>query len=473
VGNTLRNIKVIFLIVASLISATFLLKVARANEVVCERVATGALKVFQDAELTSDSRFILKYNKMAMLKGNSLNVAITRIADHKTVIFKTKEQSVFVGASLDLSKILLQSSVGDRSEFFLYNINGDNLFKFKIPSMDQLDEDINEVYHDSINHQWLIATNRRVLAFLESQKVVKTLFELNAPGEVNFEWFSNLNKSESFLFVDQGRSIVILTAQIKDGKTISQLRLFDSKSFHLKKYLEITSQSSPLLFDDSHLLFDKDDKKTLFLVDLVKGELKKLDLEINRPRSLFISDPIKGFDKSFGLIDDKGIIRYYSSVGKVLHQIQIPNYMKWSIVKLIEGSQKLVLLDKDQISIFIFDGQSGELTKMPQVMNTMAYSGSVSLIENEIFFPIFNKQINRFSLLEYRVQSLCVNNLPLIKDANEFIQLLNNNEMTVLSLFEGRETFSKWVFDLNFWISLPEKEKELLKKSIFQNDIFT
>lgn len=468
----LKKFDKIFLSVIIFFGLASLSKVALGVDSFCENLAIGPLQLVEDAEISTDARFILKYDKGDMLRNGGLDLAITHIASSRTAYFKTTLQTVFVGASPDLEKILLQSAVGDRSEFFVYKINGQKILQFKIPFMNQVDEDVNEVLYDETNRQWLIVTNNRIVVFLEQQKILKTLLELKESRTNSFEWLGSFGRSKFVTLANNGNSILTLTAQNSDGQNISILRVFNAKTLQVDKILNIPAPSSGTLFDDTHLLFDDKDGESFHLVDVVTGDLKKKlfleatdDAVFAKPRT--IKELFEGPDQTIGLIDDSGEIWYYSNNGQVVYHEKIPSYMRWSKIRVISGSSRLFLLDQDQVSIFTFDTKNHEFIRMPQVMNSLVFSGYFLSNKDQVFLPIYNKQANKLSVLGFQIKGQCAGNLPSVSNAEEMYHLLMNRRMTGLSWLDMQTDSSLSFLSQKIGNDINIAEMEKWKGAVF------
>lgn len=431
----------------------------------CDRVAVGSLQLLSDSVLSPDNRFVLSYNVEAMLKGDGLNLSITSIDSQKTVKFRTKAQVLFQGASDDLHQILLSSALGDHSEFYIYNEKGDRVSQFKLPATNGPEEYVVRAGHDAKNDQWLIATNLKLYSYSLAQNKMKLIFEPQAQQDSVTEWFNFFNKTEPFVYADDGKSLLLLTTKMDIyGKLTSLVHVFGGTSLELQKTIEVQSQSSPLQFDQTHLLFSSDQSKSYDVVDIRSGQINHLNLP--GEAALALSAPFFGPANTFGVFNGSQKIQLFSADLKVIEEVQIPNSYKWSKISVAGGSPFLILLDQDQVSTFLFDLKSKQLIRLPKAMNLLAYQYNIPIIKNQVFALLFNERITKSSLLQYNIQSQCVENLPSIRNGQAFQELIVNQGMTSLSYVDQNTATENSLLTLEKWTALSTSDKEIWKQSV-------
>lgn len=447
--------------------------IAPNSSLACDQVAVGSYQLLSDAVLSPDKHFVLRYNVEAMLKGDGLNLSITSIESKKNINFRTRAQVLFQGASADLSQILLSSALGDHSEFFVYNDEGDRLAQFKLPATNGPEEYVVRVGHDSQNNRWLLATNQRLLSYSFAQNKLKVVYEPQVQQGSGAEWFNFFDKSEPFIFADSGKSLLLLTTTM-DGfaKLKSMLHVFDGTSLEKKRIVELQSQSSPLLFSQTHLLFIHEEGGEYDVVDIRSGQVMRLKeknesvVDSNMPFAPKISsEAFVGPNDSFGFVKASQKIQFYSSDLNLIEEIEVPDFHKWSRVSTAGNGQFLILLDKDQVSPFLFSLRTRQVIRLPQAMNFLAYQYNVPILNNEIFALIFNERLNKSSLFQYSIQGQCLQSLSSRLEGQDLYELMLHQNTTALSYME-QKSLNQYRSLHNKWLSLNLSNKEVWQTSV-------
>ncbi len=415
----------------------------------CDPVAVGAFTLLNESNLSADHRFILSYDKEAMLKGDGINVRITNIVTGVRIHFVAKAQLVFQGASDDLNQIILQSAVGDHSEFYIFKKDGSQLRNFKLLWSNGEEEFLNGVSFDSKTNRWLIATNLRIVAYSNTQQNLTTIFEIPNQQGSAIQWFNQFNKSEPFIFANNGKNLLLFVSKISDtGASSSTLLNFDSTTFEMLRTISISGQSAPLLVDSSHLVFPLSEDNSYEVVDIGSGLKRYLrnepvgsDATISGPK---VSDLLIGAEGTFGTVSNRGKIRYFNGSLGLVSEIALPRYSQWAKIAVASDRRNLLLLDSDRLTTFIYNLERKEFIRLPQVLNFLLNRSSLSVFENQIFAPLFNERTNKISLLNYPIESQCESTLPISKQLSEVSTLLKSQNMTLLSVLNNSLSRSKF-----------------------------
>lgn len=443
----------------------------KTNSAPCDRLAVGSFSLLNDSNLSPDQRLILSYDKESMLKGDGINLHITNIATGDRIHFIAKAQLIFQGASDDLNQIILQSAVGDHSEFYIFDKYGSQLRNFKLSWTNGEEESINGMQFDSKANRWLIATNRRIVAYSNLQQNLTTIFEIkNQQGSV-VEWFNQFDKSEPFIFVNNGKSLLIYISKVSDtGASSSTLLVFDSRTLHQVREILITSQSTPMLIDSSHLVFPLNDDNSYEIIDIISGLKRYLKNDSYGSGAKFagkkVTDILIGADGTFGTVSGSGKIRYYNGSLGLISEVSLPGYSRWVKISMASDRKNLLLLDSDRQTTFLYNLEKREFIKLPQVLNFLLNRSGLSVFENQIFAPIFNARTNKISLFNYPIESQCVSELPIYKQPSEITSVLKNKNMTLLAVLNNSLSMSKFRTSFYSGSRFSSSDMMELKKSL-------
>ncbi|MGZ3794325.1 MAG: hypothetical protein ACXVCP_18395 [Bdellovibrio sp.] len=429
---------------------TFLLLSPFAVHGNCSSVAIGSFQIHPNASLSPDERFTFVYDAEAMARSGGLDLSITNMETAQTARFASKALVNVQGAAYDLSQYLLVNAVGEHSQYFVVDNNGEQLGSFTLPDTNGQEEYVTKADYDGNLKRWLISTNRRLLSFSLPNSELKIVFDLQGKDQ-SFEWFVDFDKTNAFTYNSQGQ-ILLFTSRFNGSRMVSALRVFEKNSLSFVKQIEIQSQSLPFQIDGDHILFFKDNvsDSTIdnVMLNVNTGEFKKFDYDPKpkSPEENLLSQNLIQYEKTafrgphntFALIAEDGKIRFYNVDLELVQSLQIPELNQWQKFSTVAGqSGKIFLLHKDGVTPYSFDFEHQELTRFPQFMNFLFTGHNSRVKSNKIFTLLFDERLTKYSLFQYEMQSQCINDLLPIKSARYIRSLLVKKNMTSFAYAES------------------------------------